>query len=144
MMLMLWNDCLSSHTCTQNVHTHTRLCTPLKLDRKARTKDGLTPLHVAACQLPRGSRSSTETEGTADTMSTSHEVIQLLLQTDVESVRHLLVAQEYLRKRTPLHLACSKANAPAVKELLKRIHGMLQISVSGIAYCVELYFCKCI
>ena len=58
-------------------------------------------------------------------MSTSREVIQLLLEPDEKSVvGDLLQAQEDLRKRTPLHLACSRANAPAVQELLKHIHGM--------------------
>ena len=120
---MLWSDCLSSLICTQNYYTHEHACTPLKLDRKASTKDGLTPLHIAACHLSRGSGSGAETGGAADT---SCEVIQLLLGTDVKSVRRLLVAQEDLRKRTPLHLACSRANAPAVQELLKHIHGMFQ------------------
>ena len=96
---------------------HAHACTPRKLDRTARSKDGLTPLHIAACQLSQGSDSSAETGGAA-------KVIWLLLQTDVKSVRRLLVAQEDLRKRTPLHLACSRANAPAVEELLKHIHSM--------------------
>ena len=113
-----------SYIYTQNYHTCAHACTPLKLDREACTKDGLTPLHIAARPLPRGSGNSVETGGAADSMSTSREVIQLLLRTDVKSVRRLLVAQEHLRKRTPLHLACSRANAPAVQELLKHIHGM--------------------
>ena len=129
---------------TKCTHTHARLYTLLKLDRNARTKDGLTPLHIAACRPPRGSCNSAETGGATDTMSISQLVIKLLLQTDEKSVRCLLLAQEHLRKRTPLHLACSRANATAVQELLNHIHGMLQISVSGIAHCVELYFCKCI
>ena len=102
-----------------HAHAHTR--TPPKLDRKVRTRKGLTPLHIAVCQLPRSPDAGEETGDSTDAKSTSRRVIQLLLRTDVESVRHLLVAQEYIRKRTPLHLACSRANASAVQELLKHI-----------------------
>ena len=100
-----------------HIHTHT----PPKLDRKVRTKDGLTPLHIAACQLPRDSGKGKKTGDSTNARSPNQQVIHLLLKTDVKSVRQLLVAQEYLRHRTPLHLACSRANASAVQELLKHI-----------------------
>ena len=119
------------HTCTRT-HTHTRVHTPPKLDRKVCTIDGLTPLHIAACQLPRSSDAGEEAGDSTDGKSTSQRVIHLLLQTDVKSVRHLLVAQEYIRKRTPLHLACSRASESAVQELLKHIQ-----STFG-SLCVEL------
>ena len=116
-MILLY-PCTCTYTCT---HAHTHIHTPLKLDRKVCTKNGLTPLHIAACHLPRGSGTGEEAGNSTDARSTNQQVIHLLLQTDVKSVRHLLVAQEYIRKRTALHLACSRANASAVQELLKHI-----------------------
>ena len=102
-----------------HVHAHTR--TPPKLDRKVRTRKGLTPLHIAACQLPRSPDAGEEAGDSTDAKSASRRVIQLLLRTDMKSVRDLLVAQEYVQGHTPLHLACSTGNAPAVQELLQHI-----------------------
>ena len=125
---------MHTHTRTHtHAHTHTRTHThtpPPKLDRTARTKDGLTPLHIAACHLPWSCDTGTKT--------TSCDLIQMLLQTDVSGVKEQLKAQEPLRNRTALHMACSRANVSAVQELLKHIQGMLSV-VTCIAL-VSLYF----
>ena len=126
---------MHAHTHTHvrtHTHTHTHTYTTI-LDRKARSKDGLTPLHIAACHLPWSHDTDTMTAA-----PTSAKLIQMLLQTDVSSVRDQLVAQEDLRKRTALHMACSRANVSAVQELLKHIEGMLS-AVTCIVF-VSLYF----
>ena len=103
-----------SHTCTCT-YAHTTL-TP---DPDVLTKDGLTPLHIAACHLPRGN--GTVTEGA------SHQVIKLLLEFKGKSAERRLKACNAQFKHTPLHMACSRANVPAVQVLLKHIQGMFPL-----------------
>ena len=103
-----------SHTCTCT-YAHTTLIP----DPDVLTKDGLTPLHIAACYLPRGNGTVTETEGA------SRQVIKLLLESKGKSAERRLKACDAQFWHTPLHMACSRANVPAVRELLEHIQSIL-------------------
>ena len=105
-------------------HTHT----PLIPDPDVLTKDLLTPLHIAARHPPQGSGAVTETDGANYAKSISRQVIQMLIQSDEEGVRDSLIGKSHWRGiATPLHMACSRANVPAVQELLKHIQGMFPL-----------------
>ena len=107
--------------------THTHMST----DPNVRTKDGLTPLHFAARHLPRSSDTVTEAKGASDAKSTSRQVIQLLLRADGESVGGQAIVHGAKDNQgvTPLHMACSRGNVPAVQELLKYIKGIVHFVV---------------
>ena len=99
---------------------------PTLPDPNVRTKDGLTPLHFAARHLPRSSDTVTETKGTTDAKSTSRQVIQMLLRADGANAgdRSIAYAAQDNQGVTPLHMACSRGNVPAVQELLRYLKGM--------------------
>ena len=65
--------------------------------------------------------------------STCQQVIEKLLCGDREDVRKRLIASEH-RQHTALHMACSRSNEHAVKELLKYIQGMFILML-----CVTLH-----
>lgn len=92
------------------------------IDPNVQTKDGLTPLHFAACYLPRSSDTITNAErnGATDVKSGSRQVIKMLLQADGEVLGSQGIAYGAKDNQgvTPLHMACSRGNVPAVQELL--------------------------
>ena len=105
------------------MHAHIHLADPDVL-----TKDFLTPLHIAARYLPQGSGAVTEMESANYAKCISRQVIQMLIQSDEEGVRDSLIGKSHWRGiATPLHMACSRANVPAVQELLKHIQGMFPL-----------------
>ncbi len=67
-----------------------------------------------------------EPDFASDKMSTGHQVIRMLLEADGKSVLERLSVGRLDTgvKGTPLHMACSRANEPAVHELLKSIQSM--------------------
>ena len=107
------------------------LLPPTHTDPNVCTKDGLTPLHFAARHLPRSSDTVTEAQGASDAKSTSRQVIQLLLRADGERVGSKKIDHKAKDNQgiTPLHMACSRGNVPAVQELLKYIKGILHLCV---------------
>ena len=116
-----------------HICTCTYAHTPLIPDPDVLTKDELTPLHIAACYLPRGN--GTVTEGA------SHQVIKLLLESKGKSTKTRLKSKEDRLKardrqfwHTPLHMACTRANGAAVQVLLMHIQGMFPL-VPLIAFC---------
>ena len=60
----------------------------------------------------------------------------MLLECNGKSVRDRLIAKDS-QWHTPLHMACSRSNVPAVQELLKYIQGMFMLKC--LLLCVELY-----
>ena len=117
--LLMFYDCkrysFTEWHSTLPIHTH--------VDPNVRTKEGLTPLHFAACHLPR---TFTEATSAIDAQSTSREVIGMLLQEVQERVENQNIAfvTQDNQGITPLHMACSRGNVPAVQELLKYMKGM--------------------
>ena len=101
------------------MHAHTH--TPFIPDPDVCTKDLLTPLHIAAFYLPQGSGAVTETE------SVSHQVIKMLLESYGKSAEERLKARDFQFMHTPLHMACSRSNVPAVQELLMHIQGVFTL-----------------
>ena len=140
--VILWNVCLTcnhpptrthTHTCT---HTHTSMPDP-----DVRTKDNLTPLHVAACYLTHFSDQVTEADGASDGTSTGHQVIQMLLEAHGKSaIERLVVGQRHTAViGTPLHMAVSRGSVSAVQELLKHIQSTLPIAVHEVLeHCWDL------
>ena len=118
-------------------HPHPHHPNPSHTDPNVRTKEGLTPLHFAARHLPRTSDTVTEAKGASDAKSTSRQVIQLLLRADGERFGSRPIDHEAKDNQgvTPLHMACSRGNVPAVQELLKYLQGNVQL-------CVKEYMLK--
>ena len=134
-------ECLSHvHTHTHpHTHTHTHTHTSIP-DPDVRTKDNLTPLHVAACYLTHFSDQVTEADGASDG-TTGHQVIQMLLEADGKSaIERLVVGQRHTAViGTPLHMAVSRGSVPAVQELLKHIQSTLPIAVHEVlGHCWDL------
>lgn len=102
-------------------------------DRRVRTKDGLTPVHIAAHNPPQGFGTGVMTGVPSDAESTNRQMIQLLLLYDGNSAdeqRKMLTdrnvnAYDWM----PLHIACSTGNEPAVQELIKHFQSMFTIAL---------------
>ena len=87
-------------------------------DINIKTKDGFTALHFAARHLPR-STDTEEKEGQSDALSTSRLVVHSLLQAEtIYHCRPTQVAVKSSQGITPLHMACSRGNFPAVEEIV--------------------------
>ena len=108
------------------IHTH--------VDPNVRTKEGLTPLHFAARHLPR---TFTMVTGATDAQSTSREVIHMLLQADGNTIGDQVIAHRAKDSQgiTPLHMACSRGNVPAVQELVAYMKGTCSMDkVKGVVF----------
>ena len=70
-----------------------------------------------------------EVDGASDRKSTSHQVIQMLLNADGKSAMERLVVGRLDTTviGTPLHMAVSRDHMPAVQELLKHIQSTFTI-----------------
>ena len=88
-------------------------------DTNVKTKDGFTALHFAARHLPR-SADAEEKEGRSDARSSSRLIVRSLLQAHINySCKPTNVAARTSHGITPLHMACSRGNLPAVEELIE-------------------------
>ena len=97
-------------------------------DPNVRTKDSLTPLHFAARHLPRSTDFNMERAGASEAKSTSRQLIRLLLRADGNKLgsQAIQVGAKDSQGVTPLHMACSRGNVPAVQELVAYMKGTLQ------------------
>ena len=109
----------------------THVHTPLLSDPDVCTKNNLTPLHIAAGYLPQGRTKGMEPDFASDKKSTGHQVIRMLLEADGKSALERLSVGRLDTgvKGTPLHVACCRANEPAVHELLKNIQSMFTLAM---------------
>ena len=138
MLPLLWNYslvCTFAHMHVRShmqTHTHTHTHT-LRPDRRVCTKDGLNPVHIAAHYPPQGIGTGMVTGVPTHAVSTSHQVIQVLLEyggnSVDEQIKMLTDHNENVHKWRPLHMACSTGNESAVQELLKHIQSMFTVAV---------------
>ena len=91
-------------------------------DTRVRSKDGLAPLHYAARHLPQSGDTGTRV---TDVESDNRQVIRILLEAERKIGGDIsqctLFYAKYAQGITPLHMACSWGNVPAVQELISFI-----------------------